>query len=78
MTTGTALATATAALSDEQRDRFGDLRLVSAIVIRNAQDRPIGVLSCASRSARPSFGTERREAMKLLAADLGILLRLVR
>jgi hypothetical protein len=76
--TGEALATATGTLSHEQREHFGDLRLVAVVVIRDADERPLGVLSCSSASANPRFGTERREAMKVLAADLGILLRLVR
>lgn len=77
--TGDGLAQATAALASfAQREQFADLVMVAAVVIRNISGQPIGVLSCSSRAATPGFGAARREAMKVLATDLGVMLPLVR
>ena len=79
MITGANLAAATQALTNpDQRTEFADLQMVAAIVIRDISGRRVGVLSCSSTVATPGFGTGRREALKVLAADLGIMLRLVR
>ncbi|MGO9955892.1 MAG: hypothetical protein ACLP50_07890 [Solirubrobacteraceae bacterium] len=76
--TGHDLTRATRALdSAEQRTRFGHLTLVAAIVIRDATNLPIGVLSCSSSDAT-ELGIDERRAMVTLAAELGILLQLTR
>lgn len=76
---GDALTQATAALANPaQREQFADLLMVAAIVIRDVSGRPIGVLSCSSSLSAGGFGTARREAIKVLATDLGVMLPLVR
>jgi hypothetical protein len=76
--TGDDLIRATSALeSEQQRIRFGHLTLVAAIVIQDATNHPIGVLSCSS-SSTTIFDHPEREAMATLAAELGILLQLAR
>jgi hypothetical protein len=63
-------------LTVEQLERYEHLTMVAAIVIRDDQDKALGVLSVSSTAPSPRFGQSRLEAMKLLSGILGVFLEL--
>lgn len=61
-------------LTRDQFERYRHITMVAATVIRDDRDVAIGVLSASSMAQRPRFEQRHREAMALLAANLGLFL----
>ncbi len=64
-------------LTGEQLEQYEHVTMVAAIVIRDAANQPLGVLSVSSTARAPGFGDSRLRALKLLASNLGVFLELV-